>query len=309
VLDGERSEDDIRGSSSGSSASGTEGADGEGLAGAATSGEGGVRLGTQDDGPGADAPAPDVAVPTGATAYTPLFRAQNEGRYLRRELIRAYEARHNCRLIVMIDQIDPMSVTYFAELLHQADPRQDLHLMIWSPGGDGETAVRLARMAQDSCRKFVLLVPDFAKSAATILGLAAHQIVMGPTSDLGPIDPQVLIGGRGYVSAKDLIAAVDVALTDVAARPDTFPLHAAMLGGIDETQVQFARSALARTDELAKQALSSQPDRTEEDVLTLFTSVSGELITTPNTHGAVVGSVEADRAGLPVISLSPGDQW
>lgn len=209
----------------------------------------------------------------------------------------------------MIDQIDPMGVTYFAELLHQSDPSQDLHLMLWSPGGDGETAVRLARMAQDSCRELLVLVPDIAKSAATILSLGAHRIVMGPTSDLGPIDPQVSLAGRGYVGAKDLIAAVDKALDDVAARPDTFPLHAAMLAGIDQTQVQFARSALARTDELAKQALSSQPDRTDADVQALFATVSGELITTPNTHGAVVGAVEAARAGLPVTPLSSSEDW
>lgn len=73
--------------------------------------------------------------------------------------------------------------------------------------------------------------------------------------------------------------------------------------------VQFARSALARTDELAKQALSSQPDRTNADVQTLFATVSGELITTPNTHGAVVGAVEAARAGLPVTALSSSDDW
>lgn len=209
----------------------------------------------------------------------------------------------------MVDQIDPMGVTFFAELLHQASPDEDLHLLLWSPGGDGETAVRLARMAQDSCREFLVIVPDIAKSAATILSLAAHKVVMGPTSDLGPIDPQVLIGGRGYVGAKDLIAAVDKALDDVAARPDTFPLHAAMLAGIDQTQVQFARSALARTDELAKQALSSQPDRTTTEVEELLAKVSGELITTPNTHGAVVGAVEAARAGLPVKSLSSSDPW
>jgi len=47
---------------------------------------------------------------------------------------------------------------------------------------------------------------------------------------------------RGFVSAKDLIEAVNSALDD-ATRPDTYPLHAAMLAGIDSTVVQFARAA------------------------------------------------------------------
>lgn len=78
----------------------------------------------------------------------------------------------------MIDQIDPDSATLFAELLHGTDPDLDLHLILRSRGGDGEVAVRLARMAQAACRRFVVVVPDIAKSAATIFALGAHEIVM-----------------------------------------------------------------------------------------------------------------------------------
>ena len=47
-----------------------------------------------------------------------------------------------------------------------------------------------------------------AKSAATLLTLGAHHIMMGPASDLGPIDPQFFINNE-LVAAKDIIAAVD----------------------------------------------------------------------------------------------------
>src|SRR5260221_10979514 len=110
----------------------------------------------------ADIPAQDVGQVD--LRYTPLSRAQHESRYLRQELIKAYQARHGCRLVVMIDQIDPDSATLFAELLHGADPGLDLHLLLRSPGGDGEVAVRLARMAQAASRRFVVVVPDIAKS-------------------------------------------------------------------------------------------------------------------------------------------------
>jgi hypothetical protein len=155
----------------------------------------------------------------------------------------------------------------------------------------------------------VVIVPELAKSAATILALGAHSIVMGPTSDLGPIDPQVLVSDRGYVSAKDLVEAVDSALDDVAERPDTYPLHAAMLADIDSTAVQFARSALASTDELAKQAIGSNPDRTDEDIAKLCDMVHQPLIDQPKMHSAVVGSREALQAGLPVRELDADDPW
>ncbi len=211
----------------------------------------------------------------------------------------------------MVDVIDPEQVTYFCELLHNADPNVDLHLMLRSPGGDGTAAIRLARAAQASCRRFVLLVPDIAKSAATIFALGADEIVMGPTSDLGPIDPQVLVGDRGYVSAKEVLSAVNRALSDVADRPQTYPLHAALLGAgkVDATTYEFAESAINGTAEIAKQAIGCARSRTGEDVETLLKSVKDELISGAAIHSAVVGASEAKNVGLPVAELDMHSEW
>jgi len=243
------------------------------------------------------------------SAKTPLFLAPNEDRYSRCDLIKDYQQRHGCNLVVLIDQITQDSVTLFAKLLHGLDRAQDLHLLLVSPGGDGGVAVRLARMAQASCRELVVIVPEMAKSAATLLALGAHSVVMGPTSDLGRIDPQILLTDRGFVSAKDLVETVSSALSDVAARPDTYPLHAAMLAGIDSTAVQLARSALDGMDELAEQAIGSNPDRTRQDIRNLCTKISRTLIARYKTHSVVIGSSEARKAGLPVRALEADDLW
>jgi len=79
----------------------------------------------------------------------------------------------------VIDQIVPDTITLFAETLMELDTAKDLHLLLHTPDGDGEVAVRMARMAQEAGNRFVLLVPDTAKSAGTVLALAAHEIVMG----------------------------------------------------------------------------------------------------------------------------------
>jgi hypothetical protein len=96
-----------------------------------------------------------------ALRYTPLWHAQQESRYFRRTLIQQYQEKHGCHLAVMIDQIDPDGATLFAELFHGTDPNLDLNLILRSRGGDGEVAVRLARMAQAACRRFVVGVRQF----------------------------------------------------------------------------------------------------------------------------------------------------
>lgn len=129
-----------------------------------------------------------------ASVRTPLFYAEHSSRYERQGLIAHYQELTGANLIVVIDQITPTNITILEELLFDCDPTRDLHLLLASPGGDGETALRMVRSMQARCRELTVIVPDQAKSAATILCLGAHHILMGPCGDLGPIDPQMVRG-------------------------------------------------------------------------------------------------------------------
>ena len=209
----------------------------------------------------------------------------------------------------MIDPIIPRGVTMLEELLHDADPCQDLHLMLHSPGGDGETAIRIVRAAQSRCKELTVIVPDQAKSAATLLSLGAHHIMMGPASDLGPIDPQFYMNER-LVAAKDIIAAVDDAAEKVSASPDTYPVYASLLSDITALMLQQSRSALERTSDQLEEALKSNPDRKPEEVATLKKNLQKPMIDRPATHAALFSATDAIEAGLPVIKADPsGRQW
>jgi hypothetical protein len=242
---------------------------------------------------------------------TPLFFAQHAARYERQSLIREYEAAYDCRFIVLIDVIFPDVVTLFEELIYDADPNEDLHLMLDTPGGDGETAVRLVRSAQARCRELTVIVPNQAKSAGTILIMGAHHILMGPTSDLGPVDPQFPMRDRpGLYSAKDLIAAVQHAEEALARNPDSYPLHVSLLADFTGVMVQEARSALARSGDLVKEALRSNPARDEAGVERLAGELRKKLIDLPQDHGAVFGPSDAEECGLPIVHAAPqSEQW
>lgn len=275
------------------------------------------QAGTGDDqgnSPGQVAGIPDELVTAAGAgivhpAQSPLYHAENAQRYERQALISTYERTYNCRLVVLFDMLFPFSMNLFEELVYDADPGQDMHLMLSTPGGDGETAVRLVRSAQSRCRELTVIVPDQAKSAGTILALGAHHILLGPTSDLGPIDPQFQIG-QGLVSAKDIIAAVGAAEQAIQANPETYPLHASLLADVTGLMVQQARSALARSGDIMREALASQPDRTEPEIKALCQSLKQPLIDDPKSHGAILSTADAIRYGLPVTEADPNsDQW
>lgn len=246
----------------------------------------------------------------GLPDQSPLYHAEHAARYDRQGLIKAYQEKFDCRLVVLIDAIFGWGVTHFEELIHDADPNQDLHLLLETPGGDGETAVRLVRAAQARCKELTIVVPDQAKSAGTLLVMGAHKILMGPTSDLGPVDPQFPQSDGSLISAKDIIAAVDDAAKKVQAAPATYPIYAALLGDVSALKVQQARSALARSADLVEEALRSNPDRSEKDVKDLKANLKAPLIEAKQSHAAIFGARDALKVGLPVVEADPSsEQW
>lgn len=70
-----------------------------------------------------------------------------------------------------------------------------LHLVIHTPGGGVSATTKIAKYLQKTFKKIEAYVPYQAASGGTVLCLAANVIVMGDTSNLTPIDPQIRFHG------------------------------------------------------------------------------------------------------------------
>jgi hypothetical protein len=94
-----------------------------------------------------------------------------------------------------------------------------LDLIINSPGGDATVADKIVNLCRGhTLKEFRVVVPNRAKSAATLIALGADKIVMGISSELGPIDPQIPINISGFlqfISAHDFINALDEILAKI----------------------------------------------------------------------------------------------
>lgn len=239
---------------------------------------------------------------------TPLFTAQHSERYARQQLIQRYQGLTGANLIVMIDQVFPDNMTYLEELLHPLDPSKPLHLLLASPGGDGETAIRIVRSLQARCTELTVVLPDMAKSAATILSLGADRLVFGPGGDLGPVDPQMRYPNGTLASAKELVEAVDEAERRITDNPETYPLFANLLAEVTMIMVEQARFALARSGALVREALAAATGRTGEDVEGLAQALQEPLIEEPTSHSAVISCSAAATFGLPAEAADPASE-
>ena len=241
---------------------------------------------------------------------SPLYEAHHAPRYERQALIRRYQETYSCRLVVMKDDLFPTSVTLFEETLYDADPEEDLHVMLYTLGGDGETALRLVRQAQSRCKELTVIVPDQAKSAGTLFVLGANRILMGPTSDLGPIDPQFQLANGSLASGKAIIAAVEDAEQRVQANPQTYTLHASLLNEITALLVRQAKDAIARTDDQLTEALSCVQGRDEAHINDLASKLREPLIKNTQSHRAAISVGYAKELGLPVEEVKSSEaQW
>ena len=213
--------------------------------------------------------------------------------------------------MVVRDVIFPLrSVPLLEETLFDADPEQDLHLMLGTLGGDGETALRMIRQAQSRCRELTVIVPDQAKSAGTLLVLGADSIYMGPTSDLGPVDPQFQLPDGSLAPARAIIAAVEEAERRIQENPTTYPLHASLLTDITALMVQQSRDAMDRIADLTREALASVSSRKPQDVEALAKALHQHLIGESKNHGAIVSATDARSYGLPVEQADPkSSRW
>jgi len=66
-----------------------------------------------------------------------------------------------------------------------------LAVLIDSGGGDIDATAKVVKLLRSHCKKYIAIIPFFAKSAATLLPLNAEEIIMCKSAELGPVDPQV----------------------------------------------------------------------------------------------------------------------
>jgi Serine dehydrogenase proteinase len=82
----------------------------------------------------------------------------------------------------------------FREALEQLKRPENLALVIHSPGGVIEATEKIGLLLREHVKRLLVIVPDSAKSAATMLALMSNEIHMSDLSELGPIDPQIVVG-------------------------------------------------------------------------------------------------------------------
>lgn len=140
---------------------------------------------------------------------------------------------------------------------------KELVLILNCPGGDGLAAERIVNLCRAySPNGFSVVVPKMAKSAATMVCLGANNILMSHTSELGPIDPQILIRNeRGeavrFQAAHEIIESYDNLLHQANTTKGRLEPYLQQLARYDARDIQGIKSAQKLSESIAANLLKS----------------------------------------------------
>jgi hypothetical protein len=117
-----------------------------------------------------------------------------------------------------------------------------IDLILETPGGSGEVAEEIVRQIRGKFAEVGVIVPGWAKSAGTLITMAADEILMGATSALGPIDAQIGWQGKNF-SAGELLDGMQKIKEEVTATGHLNKTYVPILSGISPGELQRAENA------------------------------------------------------------------
>lgn len=251
----------------------------------------------------------------------PIFRKiiDPNSATIRQNLIKRIQEKLDTKLIVytanphhLVPTIMIHDVPLFEDLLRSVAESSKGCLMLNSPGGDANAAEKLLMMCrQRFTKEFHVIVPDYAKSAATMIALGSDKILMGYLAELGPIDPQLLtspIPGGEVIPARSFIDGLDMIRKRVKYDGDPVQMYLPMLSQIRPEIIAICQRAIDDAKTFAEKWLKNYMLRNDhkraEDVAEML-SIGAAY----KSHGKVIDFNEAKNVlGLNVEKIDEKSQ-
>ncbi|MGE3510577.1 MAG: hypothetical protein AB7N65_17025 [Vicinamibacterales bacterium] len=243
---------------------------------------------------------------------TPMFEALHASRYHRQELIRKIQGITGATIIAYVSGPDALiersDTVYFNDLLYGIPVNASIDLLLHTAGGDIDAAEKLMSILRlrVGVGQLRVIVPDFAKSAGTLMAIGADAIVMSDTSELGPIDPQVtMTDGNGDRATHSIQAYLD-AHTRLSQRLKNPADIAAQIlfSKLDPARIVHFEALKDRARVFAENQLRRMCQENGT-----YTSIAATLLDANKwlSHGKVIGADEAERMGITVQRVPTND--
>lgn len=211
-----------------------------------------------------------------------------------------------------------------------------IDLLLNSGGGDIHAAYKLLTVLRANCKTLNVIVPYYAKSAATLMCLGADKIYLGQQSELGPLDAQMehplvegirlsALDGVGPLSllsdfcqqlAVDQLG-VSIRQTVGLGRKESIEMALKfasdmvnpIVGKLDPLVLNMCFRYLQVTERYGKELLLKYPFKGIRHAEEKAEETINELVWQYPEHGYAIQFDEANRLGLPVEDCETIAEW
>ena len=190
-------------------------------------------------------------------------------------------------------------------VLCNIDTSHGLTLILDAPGGDGLAAERIIRICKSYSKKdFESSVPARAKSAATMVCLGSDRILMSPTSELGPIDPQVPVkmddDGPKWMAAHYVAKVYDDLFEKATGTEGRIEPYLQQLNKFNSVFIEHLRAATKLSEDIAVNSLQKGmlAGKTEKEIKKIIKPFTDPELTM--SHGRGINYDKASKCGLNV---------
>jgi hypothetical protein len=216
-------------------------------------------------------------------------------------------------------------------------PRDQNLIDVWveSPGGDAHCAYKIMLELRARAARVRAVIPDYAKSAATLIVLGADEVFMAAAAELGPLDAQVEHPDKDRtISSLDIAdsleslsrTAMDLTLTsggilrDIAGLPRPLAVQTAVslssnllqpvIGKLDPHLIHEAKNLLVTAEKygvdlLGARNVGDKEVMSDQQALELVR----KLVKQYPSHGYVISRIEAKNLGLPIRVAENHPRW
>jgi hypothetical protein len=201
-------------------------------------------------------------------------------------------------------QITHEDVNAFMSVMFGMKWEKGLTLILHTPGGVTNAAETIVAYLRSKFTDIEVIVPTYAMSAGTMISLAANRLVMGRQSQLGPIDPQFLLGPRA-ISARAIVDQFEEAKKEILQNPTTAHVWFPILQSIGPALLQEARNALEYGERMVASWLEQYMFAGKNDAETLARKAASHFndAATHKSHGRRIDRDEARTYGIVVEDL------
>jgi len=227
-------------------------------------------------------------------------------------LIEYLEQLRNSKVLVYFSYTpldDSILIPLYQQLMEIGHTKK-IDLVLHSYGGAVDTPYKVVTLIREFCEEFAVIVPFVAKSAAAMLVLGADEVVMGPISELGPIDPLVKhpVYKDTWVPVQAVWHCLDYLQRSIINSPDpevAASMVTPLLDKLDPWLIGDYEKTIKASWQYAETLLSRYMLK---DDLERVQNVTKALNEGYFSHGYPIGRREAKELGLKVTDAH-GELW